>query len=286
MEDKNEQKDPDQLQRLEHYLRGTKSKRQKKKRKKQDKDGKGGYVGSILIVDADPEAAEKARVILRSQLYDVEVRDDGHSALELIEKKAFFAEKFDAMLIAKNLPTLDGIETTRLLRDREKRAQVTKRMPIIVYTSRARNADLHDYMEAGMDGCVSKPVDRAALLNTIKQAVPQHNPQAPLSPRSRMNQAVDVASGGKPKKPDLSGIPSSRRAKPRPTITQSNAFHKLSDQRVKDQMDSVGGRRKKRQGTENDIVGVFQLDADHQLPFAVVQVSAEIELLMRSFVHK
>ena len=49
-----------------------------------------------------------------------------------------------------------------------------KRHPVICYTDLVSPEDLRIYMQADMDGCVSYPVNRASLLNTIRAAIPHH----------------------------------------------------------------------------------------------------------------
>lgn len=57
--------------------------------------------------------------------------------------------------------------------DSSLRSQV-KSLPILVYTEKVAPDDLKSYMEAGMDGCLSRPFDQDALLTTLRQAVPKH----------------------------------------------------------------------------------------------------------------
>ena len=47
-------------------------------------------------------------------------------------------------------------------------------LPIIIYTDEVQPQHLKLYMEAGMDGCVSKPMDAASLVETMKSAIPNH----------------------------------------------------------------------------------------------------------------
>eukprot|EP00750_Incisomonas_marina_P020529 INCI4048.3.p1 GENE.INCI4048.3~~INCI4048.3.p1 ORF type:complete len:2134 (-),score=426.39 INCI4048.3:1814-8215(-) len=263
---------------LENYLRGVKKKKKKKTRVKRHKEhaalsdlgdaSKPRYVASILVVDAEDDAAAKAKQLLLSKGYDVDVVDDGHKALEMIEKRSFLNQRYDAILMGRNLPTLDGVETTRLIRKREAREKAKeRRVPIIAYTSEARQTDLRLYMEVGMDGCVSKPVEKFALFNTMAAAVPRHNPTKEPSAKERQDAKVDSLTGGQPRRPDkeLALIPSIRAQLPAP---------KSTEEKIKEAMEGVGGggrRKGKKDGVEDDIRGVFQMDTDHKIPYCVVQ---------------
>ena len=261
---------------LENYLRGVKKKKKKKTRTKRHKQNaaidalgdasKPRYVASILVVDAEDDAAAKAKQLLLSKGYEVDLVDDGHKALEMIEKRGFLNQRYDAILMGRNLPTLDGIETTRLIRKREARDKAKeRRVPIIAYTAEARQTDLRLYMEVGMDGCVSKPVEKFALFNTMAAAVPRHNPTKAPGPQEIQDAKIDSLTGGKPKRPEkeIAAIPSIRKQLP-PA--------KSTEERIKEAMEGVGGRKTNpKDGVEDDIRGVFQLDSDHKIPYCVVQ---------------
>lgn len=68
-----------------------------------------------------------------------------------------------------------------------------RQLPIICLTSKASPEDLRSYMAAGMDGCVSKPVEPGALLNTLRSAIPLH-----LSPASSIDGRPLVATDRDP----------------------------------------------------------------------------------------
>lgn len=71
-----------------------------------------------------------------------------------------------------------------------------KQLPIICVTSKASPEDLRSYMVAGMDGCVSKPVEPGALLNTLRSAIPLHlSPASPIDGRPRLATDGDPEDG-------------------------------------------------------------------------------------------
>jgi CheY-like chemotaxis protein len=97
------------------------------------------------------------------------VRDRERSA----RKKATRQMAMDAR--ARNQTSLLGPNNT----DENGRTNAThpnqvKSLPIVVFTEKVGPKDLKSYMEAGMDGCLSRPFDKDALVTTMRQAVPAH----------------------------------------------------------------------------------------------------------------
>ncbi|MEZ5826229.1 MAG: response regulator [Geminicoccaceae bacterium] len=75
-------------------------------------------------------------------------------------------ETFDIVLMDIQMPVLNGIEATRRIR---KLADATKAaIPVIAITANAMRGDDAPCYEAGMNGYVTKPIDRASLLGAIE----------------------------------------------------------------------------------------------------------------------
>ena len=58
--------------------------------------------------------------------------------------------------------------------DQRMQAQTFTHLPVVVFSGRTSPEDLRAYKGSGMDGCISKPLNRAALLSTMRAAVPRH----------------------------------------------------------------------------------------------------------------
>jgi CheY-like chemotaxis protein len=63
------------------------------------------------------------------------------------------------------MPELDGVETTKRIR---KMGGEAAEMPIVALTAHAMKGDREDYLAAGMDGYVSKPIRGRELFGALK----------------------------------------------------------------------------------------------------------------------
>jgi len=80
------------------------------------------------------------------------VVEDGDQAVS-----SWQAGSFDLILMDVQMPVLDGIEATRIIREQER--QSGRHTPIIALTAHAMEGDRERLMEQGFDGYIAKPVD-------------------------------------------------------------------------------------------------------------------------------
>lgn len=90
----------------------------------------------------------------------IDVVDNGKTALSMLEKN-----NYDLILMDANMPVLDGLETTKIIRANEKKTGTY--IPIIALTARAMQEDKKEFIDMGMDGYVTKPIDQKGLINEI-----------------------------------------------------------------------------------------------------------------------
>ena len=96
------------------------------------------------------------------QDYDVTAVENGEAALE-----AYMKEPYDLVLTDIDMPVMDGIIATRLMREVDKKEQRGK-VPVIALTAYALEGDRERIMNAGLDAHIPKPVDKPYLLEVIK----------------------------------------------------------------------------------------------------------------------
>ena len=114
----------------------------------------------ILVVEDNPFNQLVARGYLQQAGHQVEVAGDGRQALERIG-----AQAFDAVLMDVQMPELDGYETTRAIRRLEEAGG--GHLPILGLSARTAPEDRQRCLDAGMDGYLAKPINRAQLLAAL-----------------------------------------------------------------------------------------------------------------------
>ncbi|HEY6293845.1 MAG TPA: response regulator, partial [Terriglobia bacterium] len=117
----------------------------------------------ILLAEDNLVNQKLACRLLEKHGHRMAVAGNGLEALAMLER-----ETFDLALLDVQMPELDGLETARAIRDRERRTGI--RLPIVALTAHAMPGDRERCLEAGMDAYVSKPIQKAQLFAAIAQA--------------------------------------------------------------------------------------------------------------------
>ncbi len=113
---------------------------------------------SILLVEDNSINRQVAEEVLRSGGMDVVSVHNGRQALDILDVKSF-----DAVLMDVQMPEMDGIEATRIIRQKENLAD----LPIIALTAHAMKKDRDACLAAGMNDYVVKPLDSIELFKAI-----------------------------------------------------------------------------------------------------------------------
>ena len=111
--------------------------------------------GRMLVVEDNQVNQKVVTAVLRKRGFFIELANDGQEALAKLES----ARRFDLVLMDVQMPVLDGLEATRLIRKEPR----WKALPIIAMTAHAMNGDKERCLEAGMNGYISKPVHPSHL---------------------------------------------------------------------------------------------------------------------------
>jgi len=105
------------------------------------------------------------RTLLNQAGIDPTIVGDGKAALEAWEMGAW-----DVILMDVQMPVMDGLTATRLIRQRE--AQTGRApTPIVALTANVMSHQVREYELAGMNVCVAKPIEVAALFASLEQAL-------------------------------------------------------------------------------------------------------------------
>ena len=118
----------------------------------------------VAIVDDDSAIRSALGRALRMENYDVELFEDGASALKSIQLRAP-----DAIVLDLQLPDIDGLEICRRIR----RSGDTT--PILMLTARNAVNDRVEGLDVGADDYLVKPFDLAELLARLRALLRRHN---------------------------------------------------------------------------------------------------------------
>ncbi|MCA9436192.1 MAG: sigma-54-dependent Fis family transcriptional regulator, partial [Candidatus Omnitrophica bacterium] len=116
--------------------------------------------GKVLIVDDEENLCRILSLVLKDEGFEIEVANDGQSAVGLIDKNAY-----DCILTDVRMPELDGLA---LLREAKKR---DPDQAVIVMTAYGNVQLAQEVMRAGAFDYVIKPFDNDELVRTIARAV-------------------------------------------------------------------------------------------------------------------
>lgn len=126
-------------------------------------DAPGKDVKNLYILLAEDNIVNQkiAARMLEKKGWRVKGAENGKQVLEYLEQ-----EPFDLILMDAQMPFLDGFETTRLIRESEKKNG--RHIPIVALTAHAMASDRQKCLDTGMDDYVSKPIDRQKLYAAIE----------------------------------------------------------------------------------------------------------------------
>jgi len=114
----------------------------------------------VLLVEDNPMNMELVLEILESIGFSAYGARDGKEAVEMAEK-----ETYDLILMDIELPDMDGVEVTRIIRKRNK----NKNTPIIALTAFAMKGDRENFLASGFSDYVPKPVDVGDFMKKIEK---------------------------------------------------------------------------------------------------------------------
>ena len=123
----------------------------------------------IMLVEDNRINQMLAEKILGAAGHDVIHFADGESAVLEVEQQitALGGAGYDVILMDIQMPGIDGLEATRLIRELEARAEAKGPVPILALSANARRDDQMASIAAGMNGYLAKPFDRADLEQAI-----------------------------------------------------------------------------------------------------------------------
>jgi CheY-like chemotaxis protein len=115
----------------------------------------------ILLAEDNQTNQYLMATLLNSWSIHVDIASNGFEAIDLLQNG-----RYDMVLMDIQMPLCDGIEATSIIRSR-----LGLKVPIIALTANALKGDEERYLEAGMDGYLSKPIEPNNLYSKISAAL-------------------------------------------------------------------------------------------------------------------
>ena len=122
----------------------------------------------ILLAEDNPVNQKVARGALEKMRCTVDIVNNGAEAVD-----AWSARTYDLILMDCQMPVMDGYQATRAIRARE---PAGTRIPILALTADAMSGAEQDCLAAGMDGYLTKPLDRKRLAESIERLLGSAGP--------------------------------------------------------------------------------------------------------------
>ncbi|OAJ92645.1 hybrid sensor histidine kinase/response regulator [Vibrio bivalvicida] len=117
----------------------------------------------ILIADDNESMRKLTSILLNKQGYQVSQAGDGNEVLNVLN-----SESVDLILMDLEMPMLDGLETTIVIRESE---EGYANVPILGHTGDNRKETLTKIEQVGMNGYLIKPVDKVRLLDKVSDYI-------------------------------------------------------------------------------------------------------------------
>jgi CheY-like chemotaxis protein len=141
-----------------------------------------------LIADDVPQNIEVLELMLSRDGHQVRTANNGLDAWAKFQE-----ELFDIILMDIQMPEVDGLQASKIIRDWEQ-LQQRNSTPIIALTASVLPKDQQDAYQAGMNGFASKPIDKLALYAEIARCInlenPAQTPSATTTPDTSATPAV------------------------------------------------------------------------------------------------
>lgn len=115
----------------------------------------------FLIVDDSQSNRFLLNQMLKIMGHDAKSAVDGSVAINMMKE-----EKFDVVFMDIEMPVMNGLETTRYIR--EQMFLSKERLPVIAITAHYPEEMMHQYQNIGFNGFLSKPITMERIKNVLE----------------------------------------------------------------------------------------------------------------------
>ena len=143
----------------------------------------------VLVADDNSINVEVvSRLLKLEDVYDVTVAQDGQEAYNLVKANMEKNQNFDVIFMDVQMPNLDGLQSTRLIR------KMGYSAPIVALTAFAEESNVRECLESGMNEFLSKPIRRPALKQVLAKfaTIPEEPETSSLTRRTTPDKTTPI----------------------------------------------------------------------------------------------
>jgi signal transduction histidine kinase/DNA-binding response OmpR family regulator len=149
----------------------------------------------VLVAEDNKINQRLASMLLQNAGHHVTIAENGTQAVTAVRD-----DFYDVVLMDVQMPELDGVQATRQIRAL---AAPKNGVPIIAVTAHAMAGAREEYLAAGMNDYLSKPIDAAALISKLAQLTGSLPLTESVASRSRNSEAPSEVGAAPPATADL-----------------------------------------------------------------------------------
>ncbi|WP_417389791.1 PAS domain S-box protein [Gimesia sp.] len=175
----------------------------------------------VLVAEDTPANQKVITAILKKRGHHCVIADNGREAVDYLR-----SEPFDVVLMDVQMPTMDGLQATAMIREQEYGSGV--HTPIIAMTAYAMRGDRDKCIAAGMDSYISKPIDANKLILVLERLAMRNGKIDSKKDLSDSSELLQQQAEAKPIKSD-SEPENQPTADSRPAINMQAALKRVGD---------------------------------------------------------
>ena len=120
----------------------------------------------VLVVDDNLLNRKLACAILKNNNFEFEIAENGKIAYDL-----YLKGEYDIILMDIQMPIMNGIESTQMIRKHERESNIKSPIPIIAVTTFTRDSDKRNCYEAEMNEVLGKPYRTDNLIEVLDRYI-------------------------------------------------------------------------------------------------------------------
>lgn len=122
------------------------------------------YHKKILVIEDDTINQAIIKTMLTKLNLQVTIADNGKIGFEIFQQ-----DSFNIIFMDIQMPEMDGLEATRLIRQHEQDHQIKQSTPIVAVTAHALQSEQEKCFDAGVDEFVSKPIKMDTIRHVLNK---------------------------------------------------------------------------------------------------------------------